>query len=141
MKSIWVIEQGSYSDYGVTGVYSTKEAAQLVADKINASSPYEEATIAEWPLNPGVDEIKAGLGTWNILMLKDGSTELCEKEGFSAYYLTSCCAVWPRSTAPAYQGKGVPDVLHCHIRAKDMKHALKIANEFRIAKLASGEFK
>jgi hypothetical protein len=53
--SVWVIEQGEYSDYRVVGVYSTKENAEMVCAKINAHRGYDEASIAEWEMDAGVE--------------------------------------------------------------------------------------
>lgn len=36
-KTIWVVEQGEYSDYRVVGVFSSQESAQVVADKLNGN--------------------------------------------------------------------------------------------------------
>lgn len=36
--SVWVIEQGEYSDYRVVGVYSSRENAERIAEKINAEA-------------------------------------------------------------------------------------------------------
>jgi hypothetical protein len=33
-KTVWVIEQGSYSDYRVVGVFTSRENAKRVADAI-----------------------------------------------------------------------------------------------------------
>ena len=60
MKSIWVIEKGSYSDYRVVGVYSTKEGAELVCARINGEESCALAVVSEWPLDPGVKAINQG---------------------------------------------------------------------------------
>ena len=35
MKSVWLVEQGEYSDYNIVGVYSTKEKAKMCAKRYN----------------------------------------------------------------------------------------------------------
>lgn len=57
MKTVWVIEQGSYSDYRVVGVFSSEANAKFIADAINVAESYDKATIAEWSLDPAVDEL------------------------------------------------------------------------------------
>jgi hypothetical protein len=42
--------------------------------------------------------------------------------------------------APAYRGKGFPDVLNATVWAKDAKHAAKIVNEYRTQMIANGEW-
>ena len=55
MKSVWVIEEGEYSDYHVVGVYDSRESAETIL----ASLPDDDRpTIAEWPLNPCLDEVR-----------------------------------------------------------------------------------
>ena len=142
MKSIWMIEQGSYSDYRVVGVYSTKEGAELVCAKINGEESYELAVVSEWPLDPGVEAINQGLSPFTVLMLRDGTTEKVwmDADDFE-YALNAQPMIWRRSEAPAYQGKNIPDCLMARVFAKDSQHAVKIVNEHRTRMSASGEWK
>jgi hypothetical protein len=34
MASVWLVEQGEYSDYRVIGVFDAQDKAQLIADAI-----------------------------------------------------------------------------------------------------------
>ena len=91
-KTVWVVEKGSYSDYAVVGVFTSKEFAQQIADAINKpddedSYHGEDATIAEWPLNPAVKELRNGLTQYLIHMLEDGTVERAVKQDFSYYAL------------------------------------------------------
>jgi hypothetical protein len=63
MASVFVIEQGSYSDYHVVGVFSTRENAETVLAALKAAteSYYDTPGIAEWPLDPAIDALRAGL--------------------------------------------------------------------------------
>lgn len=63
-----------------------------------------------------------------------------KRDEVTSYQLTGSVAIWRRSTAPAYIGKGLKDVLHATIWAKDADHAVKIANEHRTRMIASGEW-
>lgn len=142
MKSIWVIEKGSYSDYRVVGVYSTKEGAELVCAKINGEESYEPAVVSEWPLDPGMEAINQGLSPFVVHMLRDGTTEkVWMDENDFEYTLNDQPTIWRRSEAPAYQGKNIPDCLIARVFAKDSQHAIKIANEHRTRMIASGEWK
>ena len=141
MKSIWVIEKGSYSDYRVVGVYSTKEGAELVCAKINGEESYELAVVSEWPLDPGMEAINQGLSPFVVHMLRDGTTEkIWMDESDFEYTLNDRPTIWRRSNASAYQGKNVPDCLVARVFAKDLQHAVKIANEYRTRMIASGEW-
>ena len=142
MKTIWVIEKGSYSDYRVVGVYSTREGAERVCAKINGEESCELAVVSEWPLDPGVEEINQGLSPFIVHMLRDGTTErVWMDESDFEYTLGAQPNIWRRSEAPAYQGKNIPDCLMARVFAKDSQHAVKIANEHRTRMIASGEWK
>ena len=140
MKSIWVIEQGTYSDYHVAGVFSRKENADLVCEALKASEPYDEPVVNEWFLDPAVKELNSGMDQYLVLMLKDGTVERAEQVGFGPYALAGEVVIWRRSQAQAYRGKGIPDCLNARVWAKDKKHAIKIVNEHRAQMIAEGMF-
>ena len=142
-KSVWVIEKGNYSDYRVVGVYSPEAGARLVCDRINGEASYAPATVAEWPLNPGVEAINKGLSPFVVWMLRDGTTEQVwmDTDDFE-YTLNDKPTIWRRSTAPINKGKAIvpPDCLTARVFAKDDKHAIKIVNEYRTQMIAKGEW-
>lgn len=141
MESIWVIEQGSYSDYRVVGVYSSKKNAQLVCDAINAGDSYDKATVAKWPVDQSVLEVSRGYKRFIVTMLRDGTVEnIRGPEAICSYDMSSTLAIWKRTEAPAYKGKGIPDALHGSVLAKDETHAIKIANEQRTQLIALGKW-
>jgi hypothetical protein len=72
MDKIWVVEEGEYSDYRVVGVFSTKENAELVADKFGGD-------VAEWPIDPWVDHINHGREPYIVWMERDGTTTRVER--------------------------------------------------------------
>ena len=141
MKAVWVIEQGSYSDYRVVGVYSSKKNAQLVCDAINAGEHDDGATVAKWPVDESVLEVSRGYKRFIVTMLRDGTVEnIRGPEAISSYDMSSTLAIWRRTQAPAYKGKGIPDALNGSVLAKDEKHAVKIANEQRTQMIALGRW-
>ena len=138
-KSIWVIEQGSYSDYRVVGVYSSKENADAIAELLNADDDsYERAEVAEWPLDPGANEMNQGMRQFNVFMLIDGEVESVEPYPIIAFYLLGCHNILKRSGMKNWNGKA--DCLHSIVWATDEKHAIKIVNEKRLQMRASGEW-
>ena len=139
MARIWVIEQGSYSDYRVVGVFSSKVNAEVVKGKLSVSFG-EEPTIAEWTLDPAVDEINAGLTVWLGAMLRDGTVEQCVPWEINGYDLNEDLRIWERASAPAYKGQGIQDCLHGKVWAKDAEHAIKIFNEKRVQLIASNKW-
>lgn len=144
--SVWVVEQGHYSDYRVIGVYSSKKNADMITEKINGGETYGEtyrdkATVARWPLNPAVEELNQGLKQFSVTMIADGTTEQCELRNFSTYELGGSMELWKRTEAPAFHGKGIPDAIMAMVWAKDERHALKIVNETRAQWVASGRLR
>lgn len=141
MKTVWVIESGSYSDYRVRGVYTSKENAEKVLEHM----PVGEASISEWPLNPGLEETMRELGVYNVLMLYNGDVESVSEEDRSCRYMymgeRERAFVWDRPNIPAHRGKYAPECLNATVWAKNKKHAVKIVNEIRTRMIASGEWK
>jgi hypothetical protein len=143
MKRVYTIEVGSYSDYHVIGVYSTKQRAQIVYDALKEAGEYELNDIVERELDPAVDAIRKGLFIFHVLMLRDGTVEGCTKGNISGYNIERSIKpprIWRRTQAPAYKGRDVPDVLECSVFARDTTHAIKIANEKRTMMIANGEW-
>lgn len=140
IQTIWVVEQGEYSDYRVVGVFSSKEDAQQIADAINDNTS-DKATVAEWPLNPAVNELRQGFTPYLVDMREDGTVERCEQWEISGYEIAGYTQMWRRTQAPAYRGNpDKPDVLQTLIWAKDADHAVKITNEHRTRMIATGEW-
>lgn len=131
MTKIYAIERGSYSDYQVVGVFSTRENAQTVVDYMTANgrSYDDDAEITEWDLDPSVDGIHQGLflfhvimnmDTGDVVMVDKSSSPVCEYEDH----------VMNGAAGVNYNG-------HCW--ATDEKHAIKIINERRAQRIAMGE--
>lgn len=140
MNTVWVIEQGEYSDYRVVGVFSSAANAQRVAEAINTSQSSTPATVAEWPLDPAVAALNAGHHRFIVWMRRDGTIERSEATEFRGYEPGGDVTIWRRSTAPAYRGKGIEDCLQADVWAADLTHAIKIANEHRGRLIATGEW-
>jgi hypothetical protein len=138
MSTIWAIEEGEYSDYHVVGVFTSKENAEKVLEKLKGE--YNYPSLVEWPLDPAVAELNQGLSQYLVWMLKDGSVERVEQREFSSYDLAGEVIVWKRSKAPYFKGEK-PDVLTATVWAADDKHSIKIVNEKRIQMLALEQWK
>ena len=133
-RTIWVVEQGNYSDYRVVGVFSTKENAQLVADAINKdTAAYDKAEVDEWPLDPAVDELNKGMRLHRVVMRKDGTVEQCDAQDSITYSsINDEVRMWYRTRATAYRNEpNVEDALMATVWATDDTHAVKIVNEHR----------
>lgn len=117
MISVWIIEQGEYSDYCVVGIFSTKENADQICAEINKTE-YSEAEVKERPLDPAINELRQGLRQFMVhrfpeLKAKPTTSLIVESFAQKAYAL-----VW----------------------ARDEPHAIKIAAErFAQADLRKGK--
>jgi hypothetical protein len=133
-KTVWVVEEGEYSDYRVVGVFSSEANAKQVAELVGGE-------VAEWPVDPNIAELNQGLHIYFVQMRRDGTVDRCEHQKIDAYGLTGIgVTMWRRSQAPAYRGQNMPDVMHAKVWAKDEQHAIKIANEHRAEWIASGKW-
>lgn len=138
-NTVWVVEQGEYSDYRVIGVFSSQANAQLVVDALNSVGG-SDATVDEWPLDPAVAALNQGLRPFFVIMVRDGTVERCQPDDISGYDLAGSVQLWRRTQAPAYRGKGIPDALTAHVWASDETHAIKVTNEHRTRMIATGEW-
>ena len=136
-KPIWIVEQGEYSDYTVVGIFSTKENAERIRDIINDSKPYYKAEVEEWKLDPHISEIMEEWVLYHVKMLYDGTTESVERsstENIKFVGLKVCGgAKWSQ-----HKKTKSDDFVSGRVWARDDKHAVKIANEFRIQAKAEG---
>lgn len=139
MAKIWTIESGEYSDYRVNGIYSTKENAEAVLAKLASVTGFgfTEYRLRERDLDPGVEALREGYTIFVVNMLYDGTVE---KISPSEWELSEETWIWRRTTAPFYRGKGIPDVLVVTTFARGEAHAVKIANEKRVQKIAGNEW-
>ena len=139
MKTVWVIEQGCYSDYRVVGVFTSEANARLICDTINAEEYSDKATISEWQTDPCIEELNKGLSMFCVCMNHDGTVERCDLEALTAYNMSTSLKVWKRTNALAFRGRPVSDAISGSVWAKDSTHAIKITNEFRARAIANNE--
>ena len=136
MKSVWVIESGDYSEYHVVGVFSSKENAETVMVAIKD----EDASISEWELHPGVEDLRAGHRLFEVFMLRNGDAEKVYEENLQYSNLSPTAFIWRRSQASVYKGSGIPDCMRASVWAQDATQAIKAANEKRAQLIAIGEW-
>lgn len=139
MKKIYAVNSGAYSDYRVVALFSTPERAQEFMAAV-PDSDYNE--IEEFELDPNTaDLIRRGYSIWTVHMLRNGDTERVARNDPEVYAVTNVGhRIWRRTQAPAYVGKGIPDILTSTVWAKSETQAVKIVNEHRVQMIASGEW-
>ena len=139
MKKTYAVNSGSYSDYRVVALFSTPKLAQEFMAAV-PDSDYN--AVEEFELNPDTaDLIKRGYSLWSVHMLHNGDTERVDRQDLSLYGVSDVGhRIWRRTQAPAYQGRGIPDILTSTVWAKSANAAVKIVNEHRAQMIASGEW-
>ena len=80
MKKVYAATSGSYSDYGIVAIFSTKEAAQLFMER-HPNQWNDWNDIEEYDLDPGVLQMRKGYSHWMVQMEEDGSTISAEASG------------------------------------------------------------
>lgn len=133
---IWVIEDGKYSDYGVLGVFSTEQHAQLARQRVGG-------TIAKWPLDPRVHEMRQGYKQYRVQMLRNGDVTQCkEKCQIKDLDVRNDISILEYSRSRYYEQHPPvpPDCMDATVWAKDETHAIKIVNEYRTQWIAEGRW-
>jgi hypothetical protein len=126
---VWVTSAGEYSDYRVTGVFTTLARA-VAYSKINS----ESNDPAEWECDaPGWNE---GEKVWYIKMRRDGTVEYVKQSYWDSPAQDG--NNWTLVSRNRLLGESSrPQILYGTCYARDAKHAVKIANEKRAQMLAA----
>jgi hypothetical protein len=129
-EKIYLVTSGSYSDYGVDAVFTTRDLAQSFIDSFKEGS-FEMMGIEEWDLNPFERQIRDGFYPYFVRMTKGGEcTEIRKSD--SAYGFTNSYAEYRFDTRNA---------IYTHVFARDEAHAIKITNERRAQIIATNKWK
>ena len=116
MAKVYMVTDGSYSDYRVLGIYSTKAKAEKAKVLFNADNDVDPVELDATP------EVPPGMLKWVVEMDRNGNVKDVSRE--NCEYHSSSAAVWkPFDKDVMY--------LRAAIWAKDEEHAVKIANEWR----------
>ena len=130
MAKIYIVTSGTYSDYGIDGVFDTKEVAEKHIEAFGKGR-WDEMNIEEWQLNPNEASLKKGLKAYRVRIDKQGNAKETE---------------WADSSF-GFKGE-LPDIsftydnklMNCYCFARDRVHAVKIANEKRTQVLAANSW-
>lgn len=126
MGKIYIVTEGSYSDYHIVGTFSTKEKAEehslLV---LGEERQFYDAKVEEWDIDEIVDHPK-GMFFYNVVMTKDGKTQECKNVGCE----------YKNTDAPYGDNAN----FSFYMWARDEKHAIKIANERRTQLIALNQW-
>ena len=129
MSKIYLVSSGEYSDYGIDGIFTTKELAEKFIKSFDIENSYDEINIEVRTLNPYEKELRQGFKAYFVRMSKKGKTISVNNTenafGFDSY---------------DSDGFDVRNNLISHVYAKDKKHAIKIVNEKRTKLIALNKY-
>jgi hypothetical protein len=123
MATAYMVTQGRYSDYGVVGVFTTREKAEAFMALFPPQR--DELRIEEVELD-ALDGVPVGRRPFKVKFDKEGNStsKPCDPVGMEEY-----CRAY---------GDDVHMTTDCW--AADEQHAVKIANERRVMAIASGDW-
>ena len=155
MKTIWVAHRGEYSDRHIMGIFSSKEKAAAYITEMQSPDPLEirryhnPIQLEEWSIDTLLPP--PGMHSYNIAMTKEGDTihvgrAFCEPENDNVHecplrdlhYHIYDYHLPPNPTVrrdEEVSGSPYSIALRTVCWARDEEHAVKIANERRVAYL------
>lgn len=149
MTTVFVVTSGSYSDYRINGLYSTREKAEEAIARSSRSSDYD---IEEYTLDPPNADFKEGWDMYSVVLwtsMTSGvdSKTRCSKVhkdlgGFYSYVSPESphyFEMWGEWTRNASRLTGYR--FGCYVYADSEERAIKVANERRIMAVANGELR
>ena len=134
---VYVITHGDYSDYRIVTIFISKKKAKEFM-KIITDCRLE---VYETDSSDILSEVNKGRVLYRVVMDYDGTMEVCELDEVSYCNYTGSLRIWPRTQAPVYKRKKVNDAIMGTVWATNELHAAKIANEFRVQRIAENKLK
>ena len=122
-KTVWVVTEGEYSDYGIVAMFSTEEDAETCSSLLG-----EDTRIEEWTMDAYVVDFREGRRPWYVVISRDGTV---------ANAAVTTALPGPDEFFPTF----LPPEdrkLTAHFFARSEEHAIKIANERRAIHIANG---
>lgn len=125
MRKIYAVTSGTYSDYRIDAMFSSKENAQ---NFINAfEKRYDEFRIEEYQLDAVIPINKKA---YFVRMDKLGNVK--------EIYISDSAYLFSKNVNISFTFDNT--IMNCYVFAKDEKHAIKIANEKRVFILAENKW-
>ena len=123
--TIYIVTQGSYSDYHIQAVFTDEALADAyVADSIAADpGSYDKPGVEEYETDLDADALRARIPTWHVVMRWGGDVIRCQR---NAPVITQINWSPFNGTWTAF------------VKADDAERAIKIVNERRLIAIADG---
>jgi len=118
-STVYVVTDGSYSDYHICGIFDSKEKAEEAKRLFKSKNDVEEYLVNDIPDHPD------GMWPFHVSMRRDGTIESMFGEGVDGEV--------SKNWTPCYDC----ETIQFHVWATDEQHAVKISNEQRIQILAA----
>ena len=120
MKKIFVVTSGEYSDYSISGIFSTKQLAQKYIDSFGNRDVYSSFNKIEvHNLDPFEIELRDGYKPYFLRMDKDGNVS-------DIKVVTSSHGFDDRTGGDGFDINGR---MYVYVYAENEIHAIKICNE------------
>lgn len=135
-QTIYAVSSGSYSDYGINAMFSTRELAQAFIDA-REWSHYDQPEIEEWELDPNPNTAREGYDWYRVTMaLQSGDAALADKRERSPYSPIPEDNVYDARQGGAahalVDGKWqLVSAFTTYVEARNQKQAIKVANKRR----------
>jgi len=125
LSKVFIVISGSYSDYHLVGIYSTKEKAEY-AKKLYASNN----DIEEYVIDDFSDTLPKGLFLYEVNMYKNGNVHSTYLKDYRDVRYKWQCYIRAKNNG----------YVAFNVFAKNKKNALKIANEYRTGLIANNQW-
>ena len=130
---IYIVTSGSYSDYQINAVFSSRAKAKKFIDTIRS---LDEIRIEEWPVNKYdvlIGKFNTGkLSIYMVSMFKNGNIEKIEKEEITSYRI--------ENSLEGNYNFWTENRIGMWVIAKNKRHAIKIVNEKRVQLIATNKW-
>lgn len=123
---IYSVSKGEYSDYKVMALYSNKEYAEGICNRIRRYYKYDRPFVEEFTLDENLEILKKGYNIYFLRMDREGNASGIEITGD-----IDNIGDW---------GFDIHNKLYMYVLAKDEKHAIKIVNDKRAELIANNEW-
>lgn len=142
MKKVYVVTSGSYSDYSIEAIFSTREKA---GEFMKTFPDSEYNGIEDYGIDiDAVDKVRHGYALYKITMLKNGEIyDRRYQQGISIIENSLSNAMQGGNSHLLNYSDDNRNIIVLFVSvcwAKNEKHAVKIANEKRVQMIESGEF-
>jgi len=129
MNKVFVVTSGTYSDYGIDAIFTTRELAQSFIDAFEANK-WHEMDIEEWDLDPNEKHLKQNRKPYFLRINKEGEVTDLEVADSSYGFKQDIPEAEISYTANF-------EWMNINCFADDENHAIKIAGEKRSQILAA----